>query len=121
MTDIFTEEYHTYRAAKDDHARRITAALIDYAEDTTAKLEEISARHNLPLTMVSVYARKYVREEYHRKRGPLPNPKAMSDKKRDIVYHLRAGAKPKEISEEVGVSVQYVYEVQAWAKKENVV
>ena len=119
MKDIFTEDYHAYRAAQEDHAKRMTAALIDYAEDTSSKLEEIAERHDISISAISIFAKKFVREEYHRKRGPLPNPKAMSENKREIIYRLRAGGKPKEVAKELNLSIQYVYEVQAWGKTQE--
>ncbi len=119
MKDYFNEDYHAYRAAQEDHLRRMTAALIDYVEDTTSKLDEVAERHSIPISAISIYAQKYIREEYHRKRGPLPNPKAMSEKKREIIYALRAGTKPPQVAKDLNVSTQYVYEVKAWAKAQG--
>lgn len=120
MKDYFVPEYHDYRAAVEDYGRRLTAALIDYVEDTTSKLDEIAERHNVRLATLSDNATKYIREEYRRKRGPLPNPAAMSEKAREIIFLTREGGMaPAQIAKEVGVSRQYVYDVQAKYRKQK--
>lgn len=119
MKDYFIPEYHDYRAAVEDYGRRLTAALIDYVEDPTSKLEEIAERHNIRLATLSDNATKFIREEYRRKRGPLPNPKAMSEKAREIIFMTGAGYPPAEIAKEVGVTRQYVYDVQARYRKQQ--
>jgi predicted DNA-binding protein YlxM (UPF0122 family) len=120
VKDYFIPEYHDYRAAVEDYGRRLTAALIDYVEDPASKLEEIAERHNIRLATLSDNATKFIREEYRRKRGPLPNPKAMSEKAQEIIYLTREGGmSPSDIAKEVGVTRQYVYDVQAKHRKQE--
>jgi DNA-directed RNA polymerase specialized sigma subunit len=120
MKDYFVPEYHDYRAAVEDYGRRLTAALIDYVENPTAKLEEISERHDIRLATISHNATKFIREEYRRRRGPLPNPAALSAKAREIIHLTREGGMTAiDIAAEVGVSRQYVYDVQTKHRKHS--
>lgn len=118
MKDYFVPDYHDYRAYVESYGRRLTAALIDYIEDPGAKLEEIAERHDIRLATLSTNATKYIREEYRRKRGPLPNPNAVSETALKIIELTEAKEmKPTKIAEELGVSRQYVYDVQARYRK----
>ena len=120
MKDYFYPEYHAYRAAVEDYGRRMTAALIEYVEDADTNLEVIAERNRVQLPTLSKNARRFIREEYHRSTGPRPDPKAMSEKAREIVYLTREGGmSPAQIAKEVGVSRQYVYDVQAKYRKQS--
>lgn len=111
MKDYFVQDYHDFRAAQEDHAKRLTAAMIEYVESPEARVADIAAAHGLDTTTLSVNARRFVKAQYHRKRGPRPNPMAMSDRAREIIYLRKGGEKPADIAKTVGVSRQYVYDV----------
>jgi DNA-directed RNA polymerase specialized sigma subunit len=118
MKDYFTPEYHDMRAKQEDHARRLTAAMIDYVEDTQTNLEVIAERWDISQSALSDTARKYVREEFLRKRGVRPQEDIVNERTREIVYLLREGTPILEIAETCGVSRQYVYQVRSRYLKE---
>ena len=112
MKDYFTPEYHDMRAKQEDNAKRMTAALIEYVEDTDTNLDVIAARWDVPPGQLSYTACKYVREDYRRKRGVRPSADIANARTREIVAALQGGEPLAKIAETCGVSRQYVYQVR---------
>ena len=117
MKDYFKPEYHEHRAAQEDHARRLTAALIEYVESPHTNTDQIAEDYAISPATLSTNAQKYIREEYLRKRGPAPNPDRMSERAVQIANLLRKGWKATEIAGTLGCSRQYVYDVASRMKK----